>query len=64
MGLLFLSSTGLCLLISSLLCIFNEFPFSHFRQCSIELFRGDGQELRMEKVMCTETKTYENARYA
>jgi len=64
MSILFLSSTGLCLLISSLLWLLNEFPFSYFRQCSIELFRVDGHELRMERAMCTKIKTWENARFA
>lgn len=62
--LLFLSSTGLCLSISSLFWLLNDLPFSYFLHCSIQLFRGDEQELRMERAVCTKIKTCENARSA
>ena len=61
---LFLSSSGLCLLISSLLWLLNDFLFSYFRQRSIELFCGDRQELRMETAVCTKIRTCENSRAA
>jgi len=61
---LFLSSSGLCLLLSSLLWLLKDFLFSYFRQCSIELFHGDGQELRMERSKRAKIKICENARAA
>jgi hypothetical protein len=58
MSLLFLSTIGLCLLISSLLWFLKKFPFFFFFfLCSIEIFRGDRQELQMETAMCTLSRT-------